>query len=76
MPNFSFLACLEVAEKFGGVGAKTRFLSKKKLGKNIGSGGGKYWVSLPYIHGCNLDNLTNLATSRHARMLKFGPHTH
>ena len=36
----------------GGVGTKTRFLSKKKSGKNIGSGGEKYWVSLPYIHGC------------------------
>ena len=30
---------------------KQDFYRKKKSGKNIGSGGEKYWVSLPYIHG-------------------------
>ena len=34
----------------GGVGQNKTFI-EKKWGKNIESGGEKYWVSLPYIRG-------------------------
>ena len=63
VPNFSFLACLEVAEKCGGVGWGVGHVATMSNLTN-------------QANLANLANLTNLATSRHARKLKFGTDTH